>query len=83
MVKDDPLLLGAFKTPSLRNVSLRPPYMHAGQLATLTDVVRHYDSAPRAPTGKSELVKLGLTEADLAHLVQFLRTLDSPVSDGS
>ncbi|MBT9527047.1 MAG: tryptophan tryptophylquinone biosynthesis enzyme MauG, partial [Rhizobacter sp.] len=29
----DPSLKGAFKTPSLRNVGLRPPYMHAGQLA--------------------------------------------------
>ncbi|WP_395700411.1 cytochrome-c peroxidase [Aquabacterium sp.] len=35
MVEDDPALLGAFKTPGLRGVAQRAPYMHAGQLATL------------------------------------------------
>lgn len=55
MATQDPNLLGAFKTPSLRDVALRPPYMHAGQLATLEEVVRHYVAAPHAPVGKSEL----------------------------
>ena len=32
----------AFKTPSLREVARRAPYMHDGSLATLADVVRHY-----------------------------------------
>src|SRR5690606_42093504 len=35
--------VGAFKTPTLRSVSLTPPYMHTGNFATLEDVVRHYD----------------------------------------
>jgi cytochrome c peroxidase len=35
MVDDDPALVGAFKTPGLRGVAQRAPYMHAGQLATL------------------------------------------------
>jgi cytochrome c peroxidase len=34
--------LGAFKTPTLRNVALRGPYMHNGALATLADVMQHY-----------------------------------------
>jgi cytochrome c peroxidase len=33
-----------FRTPSLRNVALTAPYMHNGTLATLPDVLRHYDN---------------------------------------
>jgi len=46
---------GAFKTPGLRGVATRPPYMHAGQFASLEEVLRHYVDAPRAVTGRSEL----------------------------
>lgn len=35
--------LGAFKTPTLRNVALRGPYMHNGALATLDAVMQHYE----------------------------------------
>lgn len=35
---------GQFKTPSLRNVAVTPPYMHHGQLATLADVVQYYST---------------------------------------
>lgn len=52
---NDPHMEGAFKTPGLRGVALRPPYMHAGQIATLEDVVRHYVNAPHAALGHSEL----------------------------
>ncbi len=55
MATHDPGLEGAFKTPGLRDVAARPPYMHAGQLATLEDAVRHYVRAPRAAVGRSEL----------------------------
>ena len=51
IVTDDPALEGAFKTPGLRNVALRPPYMHAGQLATLEEVIAHYVKArPMRPS---------------------------------
>ena len=39
----------------LRGVAQRPPYMHAGQLGTLEQVVRHYVAAPHAVVGHSEL----------------------------
>ena len=55
MVTNDPALEGAFKTPSLRNVAMRAPYMHAGQFANLDDVVAHYVKAPMAVVGHSEL----------------------------
>ena len=56
--------LGQFKTPSLRNVALTPPYMHSGQLATLEDVVSFYNDANQEPLigHRDELiVPLGLT----------------------
>jgi cytochrome c peroxidase len=71
-----PELLGAFRAPSLRGTGARAPYMHAGQFASLADVIAHYDAAPAAAFGKSELKPLGLTEEERADLEAFLRTLD-------
>ena len=70
-------LVRAYKTPSLRGVADRAPYMHAGQLATLEEVVAHYDRAPRAPAGHSELRPLRLSADDRRQLVAFLRTLSA------
>ena len=69
-----------YKPPSLRNVSNRGPYMHAGQFATLEDVLHHYNTAPRAPIGHGELEPLNLTEGQIAQLIAFLKTLDSPIN---
>jgi cytochrome c peroxidase len=81
-LRDDPeALAGAFKPPSLRNVSETGPYMHAGQMATLEDVLRHYRQAPPAAAGRSELHPLDLTDAQLAQLVAFLRSLDDLPTD--
>jgi cytochrome c peroxidase len=65
----------AFKVPSLRNVAERAPYMHAGQFATLAEVLEHYNRAPAAPAGRTELKPLGLSRAELRQLEAFLRTL--------
>lgn len=73
-------LVRAYKTPSLRGVANRAPYMHAGRYATLEDVVAHYNAAPRAPSGHSELRPLRLTPIEQRQLVAFLRTLDSPIA---
>jgi cytochrome c peroxidase len=73
--RDDPRMAGAFKTPSLRQVGLRPPYMHAGQIATLEGVVRHYAAAPAALAGKSERRPLRLSEQEVRDLVSFLGAL--------
>ena len=72
--------VGAFKTPSLRNLNQTAPYMHAGQFATLKQVVSHYNSAPSALNGSSELKPLGLTEPEVNQLVAFLETLKSATS---
>lgn len=73
-------LMRAYKTPSLRNVADRAPYMHAGQFATLADVVAHYSAAPAAPLGRSELKPLHLTQEEQRQLVAFLRTLSGPLT---
>src|SRR5205085_86431 len=69
-----------FKPPSLRNVAERAPYMHAGQFATLREVLDHYNHAPAAPAGHSELKPLGLSEQELAQLEAFLRSLSGPLN---
>ena len=73
-------LVRAYKTPSLRNVAERAPYMHAGQLGSLADVVAHYSNAPAAPFGHSELRPLHLSTEEQRQLVAFLRTLSSPLA---
>ena len=76
-VRDDAeAMVGAFKPPTLRNVSKVGPYMHAGQLATLADVLRHYRDAPEAAIGHSELERLDLTDGQLTQLEAFLHALD-------
>lgn len=79
IVSGDHALERAYKVPSLRNVVGRPPYMHAGQLATLSDVLDHYNRAPKAPAGHSELKPLGLKRLELRQLEAFLRTLSAPL----
>ena len=75
MVAEGEELVRAFKTPSLRGVSRRPPYMHAGQIETLADVIDHYDRAPAAVAGHSELKPLGLSAKEKRQLVAYLESL--------
>lgn len=74
---DAPEWLGAFKTPTLRQVGATAPYMHDGRFAALREVLDHYNRAPPLPMheGHSELFPLGLSEAQLADLEAFLRAL--------
>jgi cytochrome c peroxidase len=86
---NDPGALGAFRTPGLRNVAARAPYMHAGQFARLEDVLQHYARSPQAAIGHSELAQPGerhadrqpirLSAGDIQDLAAFLGTLTGPV----
>jgi cytochrome c peroxidase len=69
-----------FKPPSLRDVFERGPFMHAGQFATLEEVLNHYNTAPEAPAGHSELEPLNLSEKQIAQIIAFLKTLNSPIN---
>jgi len=60
-------------------VANRAPYMHAGQVATLDDVIAHYDAAPKAPFGHSELKPLKLSDTEKRQLIAFLKTLTGPL----
>jgi len=77
--------LGAFKTPTLRNVAVTAPFMHDGSLATLRDVVVHYNNG--GVTNKGDKVndflsggirELNLEEQQIADLVAFMEALTSP-----
>jgi cytochrome c peroxidase len=71
---------GAFKTPTLRDVALRPPYMHDGSLATLAEVVAFYDGGGMPnPWLSPGLEPLGLTAREQADLVAFLESLTGQV----
>ena len=71
-------LVGAFRTPSLRNLKLSAPYGHAGQQKTLADVIRHYDEAPDAMIGHNEAKPLELWPWERWQLEAFLGSLASP-----
>lgn len=75
---------GAFKTPTLRNVAVRPPYLHAGQIGTLRDVLEFYREVSKRHSheedGKHADLEHGtLTDEEVEHLEAFLHTLTGPV----
>lgn len=75
--------LGAFKTPTLRNVELTAPYMHDGSIATLDQVVEFYDRGGRPnPHLDREIQPLGLSADDKRELVAFLRALTGIITRG-
>ena len=69
----------AFKTPTLRNVARRAPYMHDGSVATLEDVVELYDQggSVKRPSLSPEVKPLHLTRDEKHDVVAFLRALTS------
>jgi cytochrome c peroxidase len=82
---DTSALLGAFRTPSLRCVNMRPTFMHAGQLRSLEDVVAFFsrggDSRYYLGTKDPAIVPLDFTSDERRQLVAFLRALDGPGPD--
>jgi cytochrome c peroxidase len=75
--------LGRFKTPSLRDVARRAPYMHDGSFATLLEVVAFYDRGGRRHDGIDPAIRpLDLTADERAALVAFLEALTSPERAG-
>jgi cytochrome c peroxidase len=71
-------LLYAFKTPTLRDVARRAPYMHDGSIATLGAAIELYNHGGIKRPSRSELIQpLGLTEGEKSDLLAFLKTLTS------
>ena len=66
----------AFKTPTLRDVARRGPYMHDGSVPTLAAVIDLYDRGGiDRPSRAPEIRPLGLTKVEKADLIAFLETL--------
>jgi cytochrome c peroxidase len=72
-------LLGAFRTPTLRNIQQTAPYFHAGQMETLREVLEFYNQPTPAVEGHNELRPLNLTERELQQLEAFLTTLNGAI----
>ncbi len=71
--------IGAFKTPTLRNIAVTPPYMHDGSIKTLEEVVDLYDRGGEPnPFLDSGIRQLNLSQQDKADLVEFMKALTSP-----
>lgn len=79
-LREGEALLGAFRTPSLRELDGSAPYMHKGQFATLREVIDHYNRAPLAQLGHNEAKPLGLTRRERRQLEAFLQTLQAPLA---
>ncbi|CAM2063775.1 Di-haem cytochrome c peroxidase [Sulfidibacter corallicola] len=70
--------MGAFKTPTLRDLDLTAPYLHDGSAERLVDVVRLYNRGGRTERGRDfEMRPLGLRETEIDDLVAFLLALRS------
>lgn len=77
MVTKNPADIGAFKTPTLREISRSAPYMHDGRFKTLEEVVNFYNQAGVKNPHQDELIlPLDLTDEEKRDLVEFLRTLN-------
>ena len=77
--------VGAFKTPTLRNIAVTQPYMHDGSLETLEDVITFYNNGGReeetdhlSPFMSGGIKPLDLSDAEQTDLVNFLKALTSP-----
>ena len=73
-------LVGAMKTPTLRNISETAPYMHGGQMINLAQVVNHYNDAPSSMLSHNEAKPLGLRIVERIQLEDFLLTLSAPLA---
>jgi cytochrome c peroxidase len=81
----DPMQNGKFRVPTLRNIALTAPYGHNGYFNTLEEIVHFYNVRddgktyphPEYPAtvNHDEMGNLGLTPAEEADIVAFLKTL--------
>lgn len=83
-IKPIGLMKGAFKTPTIRDITRTAPYFHDGSARTLEDVVNHYDQGGVVKTNLAPNMKaLGLSDAEKADLIAFMRALTSPFMEVS
>jgi len=69
--------IGAFKTPTLREIARSAPYTHDGRFKTLEEVVNFYNKGGvKNPHQDPLIIPLELTDEEKRDLVQFLHTLN-------
>lgn len=69
--------IGAFKTPTLREIARSAPYMHDGRFKNLEEVVNFYNKGGvKNPHQDNLIIPLDLTDQEKRDLVEFLRTLN-------
>jgi len=71
---------GAYKTPTLRNLTLTAPYMHTGELATLEEVIEFYnlggdEDGSFVGTRTDTIKPLKLTNEEKAALLKLLESM--------
>jgi cytochrome c peroxidase len=80
----NPLEIGRFKTPSLRNVAITKPYMHNGIFNTLEEVLDFYNTRDinskfipeyKATMNTEDLGNLNLSKSEIKDIIAFLETL--------
>jgi cytochrome c peroxidase len=75
-LKDDVQMQYAFKTPTLRAVALRAPYMHDASSANLDEVMKHYEKGGIDRPSRSPLmIPIQLSDRERSDLVVFMDTL--------
>lgn len=73
---DDTFMQYAFRTPSLRNVAIRTPYMHDGSVKTLEEVIEFYHTGIRArPSLSPHIQPLNLASHERLNVIEFLKSL--------
>ncbi|MCB9898674.1 MAG: c-type cytochrome [Planctomycetes bacterium] len=81
-VTNDAKDTGAFKTPTLRDVTKSAPYFHDGSVATLEEAVRFMAGGGKASAYRSTKLKdAKLTDAQIADVLAFLATLEQPCDE--
>ena len=70
--------IGAFKTPTLRNIAVTGPYMHDGSMETLEEVMELYNQGGEKNPFLGSILKLDLTEEEIGDVIEFLQSLTSP-----
>ena len=75
------LMKGAFKTPTLRDITRSGPYFHDGSAVTLSAVVDHYIEGGVVKTNLSpNLTPANLSAQEAQQLVSFMEALSSPAA---
>jgi cytochrome c peroxidase len=72
----DPMAKYAFKTPSLRDITQRAPFMHNGSVLDLETMMAHYVTGGiERPSRSPEIRPLKLSTQEVADVIEFLKTL--------